>query len=203
VAGPEAANNSTAMAGFVPLLTLGIPTGPSLAIILAALMMYGVQPGPTLFVQNPLFVWTVIGSMYVGNVLLLVLNLPLVGLWARISLIPYKVLGPVVLAVCLVGAYSPRNTMFDVWVALVFGVIGFAMKKADWPLAPLILGFILGDMFESSLRQSLSMSGGSLTIFWQRPVAAVLIACTVVFAILSLKLLRRVPRTVLAEDDKI
>jgi len=203
VAGPEAANNSTAMAGFVPLLTLGIPTGPSLAIILAALMMYGVQPGPTLFVQNPLFVWTVIGSMYVGNVLLLVLNLPLVGLWARISLIPYKVLGPVVLAVCLVGAYSPRNTMFDVWVALVFGVIGFAMKKADWPLAPLILGFILGDMFESSLRQSLSMSGGSLTIFWQRPVAAALIVCTVVFAILSLKLLRRVPKTVLAEDDKI
>jgi putative tricarboxylic transport membrane protein len=203
VAGPEAANNSTAMAGFVPLLTLGIPTGPSLAIILAALMMYGVQPGPTLFVQNPLFVWTVIGSMYVGNVLLLILNLPLVGLWARISLIPYRVLGPIVLAVCLVGAYSPRNTLFDVWVALVFGVIGFAMKKAAWPLAPLILGFILGDMFESSLRQSLSMSGGSVAIFWQRPVAAVLIACTVVFALLSLKWLRRVPPTVLAEDDKI
>ena len=131
------------MAGFVPLLTLGIPDGCGAAqIILAALMMYGVQPGPTLFVQSVVR-WTVIGSMYIGNVLLLVLNLPLVGLWARISLIPYRVLGPIVLAICLVGAYSPRNTLFDVWVALAFGVIGFAMKKANWPLAPLILGFIL------------------------------------------------------------
>ena len=203
VAAPEAANNATAMAGFIPLMTLGIPTGPSLAIILAALMMYGLQPGPMLFVQNKEFVWTVIGSMFIGNVLLLILNLPLVGLWARISLIPYKVLGPIILAVCLVGAYSPRNTMFDVWVALIFGLIGFVMKKKQWPLAPLILGFILGDMFEGSLRQSLSMSGGSLAIFWQRPVAAVLITCTVVFAILSVNVLRRVPKKLLLEDETL
>jgi putative tricarboxylic transport membrane protein len=203
VAGPEAANNATAMAGFIPLMTLGIPTGPSLAIILAALMMHGLQPGPTLFVQNKLFVWTVIGSMYIGNVLLLILNLPLVGLWARISLIPYKVLGPVILAICLVGAYSPRNTMFDVWVALIFGIMGFVMKKNNWPLAPLVLGFILGDMFEGSLRQSLSMSGGSLSIFWHRPVAAVLITCTVVFAIFSVNVLRRVPKKLLAEEENL
>jgi len=203
VAGPEAANNATAMAGFIPLMTLGIPTGASLAIILAALMMYGLQPGPTLFVQNKLFVWTIIGSMYIGNVLLLVLNLPLVGLWARISLIPYKVLGPIILAVCFVGAYSPRNTMFDVWVALVFGVVGFIMKKKQWPLAPLVLGFILGDMFEGSLRQSLSMSGGAVSIFWKRPIPAVLIACTIVFGVLTIKVLRRVPKELLVEEEKL
>ena len=150
-----------------------------------------------------MFVWTVIGSMYVGNVLLLVLNLPLVGLWARISLVPYKILAPIILAVCLVGAYSPRNTMFDVWVALIFGVLGFAMKKKQWPLAPLILGFILGDMFEGALRQSLSMSGGSFIIFFNRPVAAVLIGCTVIFGVLTVKVLRRVPKVLLTEEDKL
>jgi putative tricarboxylic transport membrane protein len=203
VAGPEAANNATAMAGFIPLMTLGIPTGASLAIILAALMMYGLQPGPALFITNKTFVWTVIGSMYVGNILLLILNLPLVGLWARISLIPYKILAPIILGVCLVGAYSPRNTMFDVWVALIFGVLGYAMKKKGWPLAPLILGFILGDMFEGAFRQSLSMSGGSLKIFFNRPIALILIIITVVSVILLVKFLRRVPKTLLAEDEKL
>jgi putative tricarboxylic transport membrane protein len=203
VAGPEAANNATAMAGFIPLMTLGIPTGASLAIILAALMMYGLQPGPALFVQNKTFVWTVIGSMYVGNVLLLLLNLPLVGLWARISLIPYKVLAPIILGVCLVGAYSPRNTLFDVWVALIFGVLGYAMKKKRWPLAPLILGFILGDMFEGALRQSLSMSGGSVLIFFQRPIALTLIITTGISVALLIKFLRRVPKELLKEDQKL
>ncbi|MEW6672547.1 MAG: tripartite tricarboxylate transporter permease [Thermodesulfobacteriota bacterium] len=203
VAAPEAANNASAMAGFIPLMTLGIPTSASLAIILAALVMYGLEPGPALFLQNKQFVWTVIGSMYVGNLMLLVLNLPLVGLWARISLIPYKVLGPIILAVCFVGAYSPRNTMFDVWVALIFGIVGFVMKKKGWPLAPLILGFLLGDLFEVSLRQSLSMSGGSLSIFWSRPVAAVLIVCTVIFAVFTIKVLRRVPKELLVEEEKL
>lgn len=203
VAAPEAANNSTAMAGFIPLMTLGIPTGATLAIILAALMMFGLQPGPTLFVQNKLFVWTVIGSMYIGNVMLLILNLPLVGFWARISLVPYKVLGPVILAVCMIGAYSSRNTMFDVWVALFFGVVGFIMKKKQWPLAPVILGFILGDMFEGSLRQALSMSGGSVSIFWNRPIAAILIAFTVIFVVLTVKVKRRVPKVLLEEEEKL
>lgn len=200
VAGPEAANNATAMAGFIPLMTLGIPTSASLGIILAALVMYGLEPGPALFVQNKLFVWTVIGSMYIGNVMLLILNLPLVGLWARISLIPYKVMGPIILAVCCIGAYSPRNAMFDVWVALIFGAVGFLMKKKKWPLAPLILGFLLGDMFEVSFRQSLSMSNGSISIFWNRPIAAILIACTVILAILTTKVLKRAPKELLDEE---
>lgn len=203
VAGPEAANNATAMAGFIPLITLGIPTGASLAIILAALMMYGLQPGPALFVQNKTFVWTIIGSMYVGNVLLLILNLPLIGVWARISLIPYKILAPIILAVCLVGAYSSRNTMFDVWIALVFGVLGYAMKKKGWPLPPLILGFILGDMFEGTFRQSLSMSGGSLAIFFNRPIPLALIIITVLSVILLVRFLRRVPKVLLSEDKTL
>jgi putative tricarboxylic transport membrane protein len=203
VAGPEAANNATAMAGFIPLMTLGIPTGASMAIILGALMMYGLQPGPTLFLQNKEFVWTVIGSMYVGNVILLVLNLPLVGLWARISLLPFKVLAPIILSVCFVGAYSPRNTMFDVWIALLFGVLGFIMKKRQWPLAPLILGFILGDMFEGALRQSLSISGGSPMIFFTRPIPLFFIAATVVSLVLLTKVLRRVPKAVLEEEESI
>ena len=200
VAGPEAANNATSMAGFIPLMALGIPTGATLAIILAALMVYGLQPGPTLFVTQKDFVWTVIGSMYIGNVMLLILNLPLIGMWSRISYIPYKVLGPIIFGVCIVGAFSPRNTMFDVWVAVIFGVLGWAMKKRDWPLVPMILGFILGDMFEGSLRESLSMSGGSLMIFVQRPIALVLIVATAISVYLLLRVKQKVPEALLEEE---
>jgi putative tricarboxylic transport membrane protein len=198
VAGPEAANNATVQAGFIPLMVFGIPTGPSMAIILAALMMYGLQPGPALFQQNKLFVWTVIGSMYIGNVVLLILNLPLVGLWARISLIPYKYLGPTILAICVVGAYSSRNTMFDVWVALGAGLLGYIMRKNHWPIAPLILGFILGPPFEQALRQSVTMGG--LKIFFNRPITVVFLLFGIFITVVSLKYLRRVPKTVLEED---
>jgi len=112
-------------------------------------------------------------------------------------------MGPIILAVCFVGAYSIRNTMFDVWVALIFGVVGYMMKKQGWPLAPLILGFLLGDMFEGSLRQSLSMSGGSVSIFWNRPIPAIFIVGTVIIVILSVKVLRRVPKELLVEEEKL
>jgi putative tricarboxylic transport membrane protein len=201
VAAPEAANNATSQAGFIPLFSLGIPTAPSMAIVLAALMMYGLQPGPTLFIQNKAFVWTVIASMYVGNVMCLVLNLPLVGLWARISLIPYKYLAPLILAVCVVGAYSPRNSMFDVWVSLLFGVIGFAMKRAHWPIPPLILGVILGPMFEVSLRQAMSMGG--IGILFSRPIALGFIIATIITTWLFLRYTRRVPKTILESEEKL
>jgi putative tricarboxylic transport membrane protein len=201
VAAPEAANNATSQAGFIPLFSLGIPTAPSMAIVLAALMMYGLKPGPTLFTQDKVFVWTVIASMYVGNVMCLILNLPLVGLWARISLIPYKYLAPLILAVCVVGAYSPRNSMFDVWVSLVFGAIGFMMKKTHWPIPPLILGVILGPMLEVSLRQSLSMGG--IGILFSRPIALGFIIATVITTWLLLRYARRVPETVLESEEKL
>lgn len=202
VAGPESANNATAMAGFVPLFALGIPTSAGFAMILAVLMIQGLQPGPLIFVSNKDFVWTVIGSMYIGNVILVILNLPLVGLWARISLIPYKILGPVILAICMLAAYSPRNTMFDVWVALGFGILGYLFRKTGWPIIPLILGFILGDMFESALRQSLSLSGGSIWILFLRPIPAIFIVMTIITLFFSFRLLKRLPREVLMDDSE-
>ena len=174
VAAPEAANNATAMAGFIPLLSLGIPTSPALAILLGTLLISGVTPGPMMFEQQPLLIWTVIGSMLIANTVLIVLNLPLVGLWARICLVPYSILGPIVLTVCVVGAYAPRNTLFDVWVALLFGLIGFVLRRLSMPLSTLVLGFLLGPMFEQSLRQSIEMAGTPM-VFLQRPIPLCLI----------------------------
>jgi putative tricarboxylic transport membrane protein len=189
VAAPEAANNATAMAGFIPLLALGIPTSPALAIMLGTLLINGLTPGPMLFEQQAPFVWTIIGSMLIANTMLLVLNLPLVGVWARISLIPYSILGPIVLAVCLVGAYAPRNTIFDVWVALIFGVVGFGMRRLSMPIAPLVLGFLLGPLMEQSLRQSLALSGGNIITALGRPITLTLciMAAIVVTATLILR----------------
>jgi putative tricarboxylic transport membrane protein len=200
VAAPEAANNANAQAAFIPLFAFGIPTGPSPALILAALLMFGLQPGPLLFVTNKEFVYAVIGSMYIGNIMLLVLNLPLVGLWARLSKLPYKYLAPVILAVCVIAAYSSRNTMFDVWVAIVAGFGGYFMRKRRWPLAPLILGFILGPMIELAASQSLNMGG--ITIFARRPIAATLLVMTAIVILVSFKVPRRVREPARQEDTK-
>jgi len=190
VAAPEAANNATAMAGFIPLLSLGIPTSPALAIMLGTLMINGLTPGPMLFQQQGLLVWTVIGSMLIANTVLLVLNLPLVGMWARISRVPYHVLGPIVLAICVVGAYAPRNTLFDVWVAILFGIIGFVMRRLSLPLAPLVLGFLLGPMFEQALRQSIALTGTPM-IFVTRPIPLALIIAAVLVLAFTVMLRRR------------
>ncbi len=142
VAAPEGANNATSSGGFVPLFAFGLPTGPALAVLLGGLMMYGLQPGPLLFTQKPDFVWAVIASMYVGNVMCLVLNLPLVGMWARIATIPFPVLGPLILVFSVVGAYSIRFLIFDVWMALLFGVVGYLMRKLKFPMAPMFLATV-------------------------------------------------------------
>ena len=189
VAAPEAANNAVAQAGFIPLMALGIPTAPVMAILLAAFMLYGFTPGPMLFTQQGELTWTIIASMYIGNVILLVLNLPLVGLWARLCLVPYRILGPLILGICFVGAFSIRNSMFDVWTCILFGLIGYAMKMRGWSAAPLILGFILGPMFEQNLRASIGMSGGSILIFFIRPIAATFIGLTILSLLLSYRLL--------------
>jgi putative tricarboxylic transport membrane protein len=185
VASPEAANNATCQSGFVPLMALGIPTAPIFAMLLASLMIYGLPPGPMLFKQHADFAWTVVASMYIGNVMLLVLNLPLVGLWARLCLIPYRILGPIVLGVVFVGAFSIRNSMFDVWTAILFGLLGFLMKKKNWPVSPLILGFILGPLLEQHFRASLQGSGGSLMVFIQQPISALFITLGVVLIVMS------------------
>ena len=191
VAAPEGANNAATSGGFVPLLALGIPPTPALAVLLGGLMIYGLQPGPLLFEKQPEFVWTVIASMYVGNVMLLILNLPLVGIWARLVMVPYPVLGPLILIFSVLGAFSVRNSTFDVWVALAFGLLGYAMRKLDFSETPLVLTLILTPILESSLRQSLSMSAGDVRIFLERPVALGLAALGVVLAAATLYARRR------------
>ena len=173
VAGPESANNAGSSSQFIPLLAFGIPPGPTLAMLLGALMMYGLQPGPRLWTEQPQLVWSVIASMYIGNVMLLVLNLPLVGFWARIALIPFPILGPLIAVFSLIGAYSVRYLLFDVWVALGFGVVGYLMRKFGFPLAPVVLAVILAPQLEIALKQSLALSQGSYLIFFGRPIALV------------------------------
>jgi putative tricarboxylic transport membrane protein len=172
VAAPEGANNATSTAGFVPLFSFGIPTAPSMAVLLGGLMMYGLQPGPMLFKENPDFVWAIIASMYIGNVMLIVLNLPLVGMWARICVIPFYVLGPMIVFFSVLGTYSVRFLAFDVWVMTVFGVIGYFMRKFGFPVAPMVLAAVVTQMMETSLGQSMLMSQGSILILFKRPVSA-------------------------------
>jgi putative tricarboxylic transport membrane protein len=186
VAAPESANNATAVAGMVPLMSLAIPTSPALAILLAAFMIFGLEPGPMLFIREAEFAWTVVASMYIGNIACLVLNLPLVGLWARLALIPRQIMAPLILGICVVGAYSARNLVLDIWVAIVFGLFGYYMRKRGWPQTPLVLGYILGPLFERSFRQTLSMADNAFLLLAQRPIAVALIAAgcaAIVFSI--------------------
>jgi putative tricarboxylic transport membrane protein len=180
----------------VPMLTLGIPVSAAMAILMGAMMMHGLRPGPLLFEQNPQFVWGLIASMYVGNVILLVLNLPLVGFWASMLKIPYRILAPIVLVFCFIGAYSIRDNMFDVWVAVAFGFIGYAMQRAQYPTAPVILGLILAPLMEDALRQSLSISRGDFSIFFTRPIAVVLFLLCVLSVVGSHAMRRRQSKAV-------
>ncbi|MHB8910746.1 MAG: tripartite tricarboxylate transporter permease [Syntrophales bacterium] len=176
VCAPEAANNATSTAGFIPLFSFGLPTAPSMAVMLGGLMMYGLQPGPLLFAQNPNFVWSVIASMYIGNVMLLVLNLPLVGMWAKICKIPFYILGPIIVFCALIGTYSIRFQAFDIYVMTMFGVIGYFMRKFGYPIAPMVLASVLAQMLETSLGQALLISQGSVRVFFTRPISAIFMA---------------------------
>jgi len=202
VAAPEGANNATCSGGFVPLFAFGLPTGPALAVLLGGLMMYGLQPGPMLFKNNPQFVWTVIASMYIGNVILLVLNLPLVGMWARIALLPFPILGPLIILFSVIGAYSIRFLAFDVWMALLFGVIGYLMRKLGFPMAPMVLATVLAQMLETSLQQSLLISRGSPLIFFTRPIAAAFMALALLSIIRGVWLEVRSRTLEVAEEDE-
>ncbi|MHB8771675.1 MAG: tripartite tricarboxylate transporter permease [Syntrophales bacterium] len=171
VAAPETANNAYANAALIPLFTLGLPGSPTIAILMGALIMNGLTPGPLLFSQHAAFVWAVIASLYIGNLILLILNLPLVGWWAKLLKIPYNILMVFILVFCIIGAYSLNNSMFDVGMMLICGLLGYLFKKLDFPLAPAILTLILGPLMEQSLRESLSVSQGSFAIFVTRPIS--------------------------------
>lgn len=192
VAASEAANNSATAGAFAPLLTLGIPFNAVTALILAALMIHGIRPGPLLMSQHPEVFWGVIASMYVGNLMLLVLNLPLVGLFVQLLRVPYPVLFPLILVVTIVGAYSVNNSIWDVVAMIAFGVFGYLARKAGFELASLALALILGPLLEASFRQSLVLSRGSGVIFLERPISAgLLAACGAVLAIVLVRHLRR------------
>ena len=172
VAGPEAANNAATGGAFIPLLTLGIPPNVVMAMLLGAFMIHGVTPGPLMMKQNPGIFWGVIVSMYIGNFMLLVLNLPLIGMWVQVLKVPYKILFPLILLFCLIGVYSVGNAVFDIYIMILFGIVGYLMKKFDYEGAPLVLAFVLGPLMENNLRKSLIMSQGDFSIFFTRPLAA-------------------------------
>jgi len=172
VAGPESANNAAAGAGFVPLLSLGIPTNAMMALLMGALIIHGIQPGPMMMNQHPDIFWGVIASMYIGNFMLLCLNLPLIGLWVKILKVPYSILFPLIFLFCLIGVYSLNNNWVEILIMIVFGVITFFLRKVDYEPAPFVLALVLGPMLETALRQSLLLSKGSLAIFFTRPLSA-------------------------------
>jgi putative tricarboxylic transport membrane protein len=174
VAGPESANNAATGGAFIPLLTLGIPANPVMAILLGAMMIHGMQPGPMLVKEQPGLFWGAITSMYLGNVMLLVLNLPLIGLWVKILKVPYPILFPLILLFCVVGAYSLNNSIVEVLIMVIFGLIGYLFKKFEYEAAPLILALVLGPMLETALRRSLLLSAGDPMIFLTRPISAAL-----------------------------
>lgn len=186
VAGPESANNAAASASFIPLLTLGIPGNAAIAMIFAALLIQGVQPGPFLITERPDLFWGVVASMYIGNVMLLVLNLPLVGMWVQLLRVPYAILAPIIVLFCCIGVYSIRNTVFDIYVMGIFGVIGYLFRKVDLQPGPLILAFVLGRIMEPALRQSLLMSAGSPWIFFQRPISGTLMTFLILFILFQI-----------------
>lgn len=175
VAAPEAANNAATGGAIIHLLTLGIPGSGTTAVMMGALLIHGLRPGPLLFGTNPDFVWGLIASMYIGNVILVILNLPLIGMWVQLLRIPYNLLVPIILVISAVGVYATDNDMTDVWIMVSFGVLGYLMRKLDFPPAPVVLGLVLGDLVEANLRRALTMSHGSIDIFFTRPISAVLI----------------------------
>ena len=186
VAGPESANNAAVSGGMIPLLSLGIPGNPVTAILLGALIIQGVQPGPTLITEHPEVFWGVVAAMYLGNVFLLLLNLPLVGLWVQLLRTPYVVLFPTILLLAIVGSYASNKNLFDVWVMLGFGVLGYLLRKLEYDLAPLILAVVLAPLLEESLRQSMVMSRSGILIFFERPMALGLLSVATLIILVSL-----------------
>src|SRR6267378_2756323 len=180
VAGPESANNAAVAGSMIPILSLGIPGNPVTALLLGALIIQGIQPGPLFVTQRPDLFWGIVASMYVGNVFLLLLNLPLVGLWAQLLRIPYRVLFPIVLLLSIVGVYSANKNVFDLWVMLGFGVAGYVLSKLKYDFAPFVIAFVLAPLLEQSLRQSLAMSPDGAMIFVQRPGTALMLLSSAV-----------------------
>jgi putative tricarboxylic transport membrane protein len=200
VAGPEGANNAASTGSLVPLFSLGIPAGSATAVLMGGLLMYGLQPGPRLFQERPDVVWAVIASMYIGNVMLLILNLPLIGLWTRMALIPFPILGPFIVIFSVLGTYSVSYSMLDVWVTLISGVAGYFMRKLGFPVIPIVLAAILGPQLEIAFNQSLHIGYGSPLILVTRPIA--LAFMVLAFLILAWTAWRQMGRRSVRVDEQ-
>jgi len=180
VVAPETAAHAAGTSALLPMLTLGIPGSPTAAVLLGGLLIWGLQPGPLLFVEKPDFVWGLIASMYLGNIAGLLIVLTTVPWWAAILRIPFAIIAPVIVVICAIGAYTVHNNIFDVYMMVVFGVLGYLFKKLKYPLAPLVLALVLGDMAETAFRQSMLLSKGSLSIFWSNPLVGSIVALALV-----------------------
>jgi TctA family transporter len=187
VAGPESANNAGAQTSFIPMLTLGIPPNPVMALMVGAMTIKGIQPGPQVMTSNPSLFWGLIASMWVGNLMLIILNLPLIGIWIKLLTVPYRFLFPAILTFCCIGLYTLNNSNFDVFIAALFGFIGYLFYKLGCEPAPLLLGFILGPMMEENLRRALLLSRGDWSTFLTRPLSAgLLIASALMIVVVAL-----------------
>jgi putative tricarboxylic transport membrane protein len=180
VAGPESANNAGAQTSFIPMLTLGIPSNPVMALMIGAMIIQGIQPGPSVITEQPALFWGIIVSMWIGNLFLLVLNLPLIGLWVRLILVPYHYLYPLILVFCAIGVFSLNNNTFDIYMMALFGVLGYVFAKLDCEPAPMLLGFILGPLMEEYLRRALIISRGDAMVFLTRPISATMLVLAVI-----------------------
>jgi len=202
VAGPESANNAAAQTSFIPLLTLGLPAHPVMALMVAAFMVQGITPGPNVMIEQPALIWGLIASMWIGNVLLVLLNLPLIGMWVRMLTVPYSVLFPVIVVFACIGTYSLGQNPWHVFAVAVFGALGFVLIRAGCEPAPLLLGFVLGPLLEENLRRALLISRGDPTVFVTRPISAVLLGLAAIALVLAvLPMIRRKRDVVFAEDE--
>ncbi len=204
VAGPEAANNAASQGAFIPLLTLGIPSNSVMALLVGALIVHGVQPGPLLMTSSPDVFWGIITSMYLGNFFLLLLNLPLIGLWVRMLMVPYPILFPLILLICMIGCFSLNYSVFDISMMGIFGIVGYILRKLNFELTPLVLAFVLGPLLEDKLRHALLIHHGDLSVFFTRPISAVFLS--VAFALVLMQLipsLRKRKAVVLEESEEL
>ncbi len=200
VAAPESANNAGAQTSFIPMLTLGLPSNAVMALMVGALMLHGVTPGPGLITEKPALFWGVIASMWLGNLMLLVINLPMVGMWAKLLLVPYRILFPAILLLCCIGVYSVSNTEFDVYMLAVFGLLGFTLNALGFEAGPLVLGFVLGPMMEENFRRAMTINDGDGMVFLTRPISAGVLAAALVLLVLTLlPLIRRHREVVFTE----
>jgi TctA family transporter len=200
VAGPEAANNAAAQTSFIPLLTLGIPSNAVMALMVGALIIQGIQPGPRMVEAQPDLFWGLIASMWIGNLMLLVINLPLIGMWVKLLQVPYKYLYPAILVFCSIGVYSLNNNVFDVYMTVLFSVFGYMCNKLRLEAAPLLIGFVLGPMMEEHLRRAMLLSRGDPMVFLQRPISATMLGIGfIALALMLLPSLRKGKDSALAE----